>query len=58
MMGDSKEARSRAEIGLALDRSFTIHRYRINVFRFDNPEWMASLERLYEGMRAAGIPEG
>ena len=58
MMGDSKEARSRAEIGLALDRSFTIRRYRINVFRFDNPEWMASLERLYEGMRTAGIPEG
>jgi hypothetical protein len=43
---------------LALDRSFTIRRYRINVFRFDNPEWMASLERLYEGMRTAGIPEG
>ena len=58
MTGDSKEARSRAEIGLALDRSFTIRRYRINVFRFDNPEWMASLERLYEGMRTAGIPAG
>ena len=58
MTGDLNEARSRAEIGLALDRSFTIRRYRINVFRFDNPEWMASLERLYEGMRTAGIPEG
>ncbi|MGY3617370.1 winged helix-turn-helix domain-containing protein [Bradyrhizobium sp. USDA 10063] len=58
MMGNLKEARSSAEAGLALDRSFTIRRYRINVFRFDNPEWMARLEQLYEGMRTAGIPEG
>ena len=58
MIGNLKEARSSAEAGLALDRSFTIRRYRINVFRFDNPEWMARLEQLYEGMRTAGIPEG
>lgn len=58
MMRDLKEARSRAEAGLALDRSFTIRRYRINVFRFDNLDWMARLEQLCEGMRMAGIPEG
>jgi TolB-like protein len=58
MMGDVKEARSSAEAGLALDCSFTIRRYRTNVFRFDNPEWMARLEQLYEGMRTAGIPDG
>lgn len=58
MMGELKEAGSRAEAGMALDRSFTIRRYRTNVFRFENPEWMARLARLYEGMRKAGIPEG
>jgi TolB-like protein len=58
MTGDLKEARSSAEAGRALDCSFTIRRYRINVFRFNNPEWMARLEQLCEGMRAAGIPEG
>ncbi|MEY9524036.1 TolB-like protein/Tfp pilus assembly protein PilF [Bradyrhizobium japonicum] len=58
MMGDLKEARSRAEAGLALDHRFSIRRYRFNVFRFDNPDWMARLEQLCEGMRAAGIPEG
>jgi TolB-like protein len=58
MMGDMKEARYSAETGLALDSSFTIRRYRSNVFQFDNPDWMARLEQLYEGMRAAGIPDG
>jgi Tfp pilus assembly protein PilF len=58
MMGDTKEARSSAEAGLALDRSFTIRRYRINVFRFDNPEWIARLDQLCEGMLTAKIPEG
>ncbi|MCW2358235.1 winged helix-turn-helix domain-containing protein [Bradyrhizobium elkanii] len=58
IMGDLKEARSSAEAGLTLDRSFTIRRYRLNVFRFDNPDWMARLEHLYGGMRAVGIPEG
>ncbi|HMM87816.1 winged helix-turn-helix domain-containing protein [Bradyrhizobium sp.] len=57
MMGDLNEARSSAKAGLALDRSFTIRRYRANVFRFDNPAWMARLGQLCEGMRAAGIPE-
>ena len=58
MMGDLKEARSSAEAGLALDPSFTIRRYRINVFQFDNPAWLARRERFYEGMRMAGVPEG
>jgi tetratricopeptide (TPR) repeat protein len=58
MMGDLKQARSRAEAGLALDRSFTIRRYRLNVFRFDNPDWVARLDQLFEGMLVAGIPEG
>jgi TolB-like protein len=58
MLGDLREARSSVEAGLALDPSFTIRRYRINVFQWDNPVWLAKFERFYEGMRMAGIPEG
>jgi hypothetical protein len=58
MLEDLREARSSAEAGLALDPSFTIRRYRINVFQWDNPVWLARLERFCEGMRMAGVPEG
>ena len=59
MQGDLKEARSSAEAGLALDPNFTIRRYDISsVFLSDNPAWLASRERFYEGMRLAGVPEG
>jgi len=56
LTGDLKEARSTAEAGLALDRSFTIRRYRINA-KGDNPTYLAKRERYYEGMRMAGVPE-
>jgi TolB-like protein/class 3 adenylate cyclase len=56
LVGDLKEARSTAEAGLALDRSFTIRRYRINA-KGDNPTYLAKRERFYEGMRMAGVPE-
>jgi TolB-like protein len=56
LVGDLKEARSTAEAGLALDRSFTIRRYRINA-KGDNPIYLAKRERFYEGMRLAGVPE-
>jgi hypothetical protein len=58
MVGNLGQARSSAEAGLALDPSFTIRRYRSNIFQSDNPEWLAWRERLYEGMRMAGVPEG
>ena len=58
MVGELNEARSSAKAGLALDPSFTIRRYRVNVFQFDNPAWLARRERFYEGMRMAGVPEG
>ena len=57
-MGDLKEARSSAEAGFALDRSFTIRRYRINA-KGDNPAYLAKRERFYEGYahgrRARGL---
>jgi tetratricopeptide (TPR) repeat protein len=58
MVGDLKQARSSAEAGLALDPSFTIRRYRNNIFFLrDNPAWLAKLERFYEGLRMAEVPE-
>ena len=57
LAGDLREARSTAEAGLALDRGFTIRRYRINA-KGDNPKYLAKRERFYEGMRLAGVPEG
>jgi TolB-like protein len=56
LVGDLKDARSTAEAGLSLDRSFTIRRYRINA-KGDNPIYLAKRERFYEGMRMAGVPE-
>jgi TolB-like protein/class 3 adenylate cyclase/Tfp pilus assembly protein PilF len=56
LVGDLKEAQSTVEAGLALDRSFTIRRYRINA-KGDNPTYLAKRERFYEGMRMAGVPE-
>lgn len=58
MAGDLKQARSSAETGLALDPSFTVCRYRTNIFQSGDPVWRAKRERLYEGMRMAGVPEG
>jgi tetratricopeptide (TPR) repeat protein len=57
LVGDLREARSTVEAGLALDRSFTVRRYRINA-KGDNPAYLAKRERFYEGLRLAGVPEG
>ncbi len=57
LLGSLDEARAAAKAGLALDQSFTIRRYR-NGAPSDNPTYLASRERVYEGMRMAGVPEG
>jgi hypothetical protein len=47
------------EAGLALDPSFTIRRYRdIATAWSDNRTYRAGRERVIEGMRLAGVPEG
>jgi TolB-like protein/Flp pilus assembly protein TadD len=51
------EAKAAAVAGLALDPTFTIRRYRAGVSS-DNPTYLALRERVYEGMRQAGLPEG
>jgi hypothetical protein len=56
-LGRLEEARDAARAGLELNPSFTISRYRSQAFS-DNPVYFAARERIYEGMRLAGVPEG
>jgi hypothetical protein len=57
LVGDLKEARSAARAWLALDPNFTIRRYRVSA-KSDNSIYLTKRERIYEGMRRAGLPEG
>ena len=57
LLGSLDQARAAAKAGLALDPSFTIRRYR-NGASSDNPTYLAKRERVYQGMRIAGVPEG
>jgi tetratricopeptide (TPR) repeat protein len=54
--GRRGEACERASAGLELNPSFTITRLRSSAFS-DNPVYLAGRERVYEGMRMAGVPE-
>ncbi len=51
-----EEARAAARVGLELEPSFTITRFRAGA-RSKNPVYLGGRERIYEGMRRAGIPE-
>jgi tetratricopeptide (TPR) repeat protein len=58
-VGKLDEARAAANAGLALDPHFTVRRYRdITYSNSDNPTYRAGRDRLIEGMRMAGAPEG
>jgi TolB-like protein/class 3 adenylate cyclase len=57
LLGSQSEARAAAQAGLALNPTFTMRRYRAGVSS-DNPIYLAGRERIYEGMRIAGVPEG
>ena len=57
LLGELDQARAAAQAGLTLDPTFTIRRYRVNT-PSDNPTFLAARQRLYEGMRMAGVPEG
>jgi hypothetical protein len=50
------EAHAAARAGLNLEPSFTIICFRTGA-RSENPVYLAGRERIYEGMRRAGIPE-
>jgi TolB-like protein len=56
-LGRSDEAKVAATAGLVLDPSFTIRRYRSGA-PGDNPTYLAQRERINDGMRMAGVPEG
>src|SRR6516164_9839451 len=56
-LGALDEARASVQAGLSLDAGFTIRRYREGAPRI-NPTYLAGRERICEGMRLAGVPEG
>jgi len=56
-VGELDEAGATAQAGLALNPSFTIRRFRTNT-PSNHPVYLAGRERLIEGMRMAGVPEG
>jgi tetratricopeptide (TPR) repeat protein len=56
-VGELDEARATVQAGLALNPSFTIRRYRTNT-PSNHPVYLAGRERVYEGLRMAGVPEG
>ena len=57
LVGQLDEARAAAQAGLTLQPNFTIRRFRANPYS-DNPGYLAKRERVYEGMRLAGVPDG
>jgi TolB-like protein/class 3 adenylate cyclase len=57
LLGRLDEARTAAQAGLALDPRFTIHRLQRSRAS-GNPTYFSKRERVYQGMRLAGLPEG
>jgi tetratricopeptide (TPR) repeat protein len=57
LVGELDEARVTTRAGLALNPSFNIRRFRTNT-PSNHPLYLAGRERVYEGMRMAGVPEG
>jgi TolB-like protein len=55
-LGRTDAARAAGKSGLLLEPGFTIGRFRAGA-RSDNPVYLRGRERIYEGMRRAGIPE-
>jgi tetratricopeptide (TPR) repeat protein len=55
-LGLLDEARHEVEAGLAVDPKYTIKRLRATV-ESDNATYLAQRERIYEGLRKAGLPE-
>jgi len=56
-LGSLDEARAAAQVGLAFYPGFTIHRFQRQLAS-NNPTYLAKRQRVYEGMRLAGLPEG
>jgi TolB-like protein/class 3 adenylate cyclase len=56
-LGQLDDARAAVQAGLALNPTFTIRRFRAGTSS-NNPIFLAQRERIYDGMRIAGVPEG
>ena len=56
LLGSLDQARAAAKAGLTLDPMFTIRRFRDGASS-NNPTFLAKRERIYHGMRMAGVPE-
>jgi TolB-like protein/class 3 adenylate cyclase/Tfp pilus assembly protein PilF len=56
-LGKLREAKAEAEAGLELDPTFTVRRFDLSP-RSDNPTYLKQHERIVNGMRKAGVPEG
>jgi hypothetical protein len=57
LLGELDQASAAAKAGVAINSSFTIRRYRDHAAS-DNPIFLSGRERIYEGLRLAGLPEG
>ena len=57
LLGRFEEARSAVRAAMALHSDFTVSRFRAGAGS-DNPRYLAGRERLCDGMRKAGVPEG
>lgn len=57
LFGLADQAKVAAKAGFAFDPGFTIRRFR-NGALSDHPTYLAMRERLYQGLRLAGVPEG
>jgi hypothetical protein len=57
LLGAVDEAQIAAKAALTLNPGFAIGRLRASKFS-DNPIYLAGRERLYAGLRLAGVPEG
>ncbi len=56
-LGRHKEARAATEAGLAVSPTFSILQARARAAS-DNPTYRSQRERLFDGLRKAGLPEG
>jgi len=56
-LGELDEAKAAARAALVLDPTFTIRRLRATA-PSNNPTFLAGRDRIYEGLRLAGVPEG
>jgi len=57
LLGSLDEARAAAQAGLVLNPTFSIRRYRARVAT-NYAAYRTGRERMFEGLRIAGVPEG